>query len=241
MEKENTNIFVISIVAIVAIVGMIILFSGQKAVVVQGTPIDTISENQGNNENLVGQAYNSRFVPKVAKARTGSSGTCAYPFTKVTGIENECWMCEDSDYDNCYCCQLEDNAYPTPNPCPDGMGFNSLWGYPDGLNTPMYRCYIEQEIGANNPPEGCPLNVENIECAENHYLDLNSSVLNWTGSGSGWGCFYNCKKTPNPYLLNQGWPCNSPSIMMGGGGGTVACVNNNNWPHKKVATIQQIR
>ena len=67
MEKENTNIYVISIVAIVAIVGMIILFSGQKAVVVQGTPVNSIAENQGNNENLVGQAFKSKFVPKVAK------------------------------------------------------------------------------------------------------------------------------------------------------------------------------
>jgi len=57
MEKENTNIFVISIVAIVAIVGMIILFSGQKAVVVQGTPVNTISEIPENSGNLAGQAY----------------------------------------------------------------------------------------------------------------------------------------------------------------------------------------
>ncbi len=59
MEKENTNIFIISIVAIV---GMIILFSGQKAVVVQGTPVNTFSENQGNNENLVGQAFKSSTI-----------------------------------------------------------------------------------------------------------------------------------------------------------------------------------
>ena len=57
MEKENSNIFVISIVAIVAIVGMIILFSGQKAVVVQGTPVNTISEIPENSGNLAGQAY----------------------------------------------------------------------------------------------------------------------------------------------------------------------------------------
>jgi len=59
VEKNNTNMF---IVAIVAIIGMIFLFSGQK-IVVQGVPINTISGNQGNSENLVGQAY--KMEPKI--------------------------------------------------------------------------------------------------------------------------------------------------------------------------------
>ena len=56
MEKGSTNMFIISIIAIVAIVGMMIIFLGQKTVVIQGTPINSISENQGDNENLGGQA-----------------------------------------------------------------------------------------------------------------------------------------------------------------------------------------
>jgi len=47
MEKENVNMFVISIIAIVAIVGIVSLFSGQKTCMVQKSSINDISENLG--------------------------------------------------------------------------------------------------------------------------------------------------------------------------------------------------
>ncbi len=72
---ENNNLWMISIVAIVAIVGMVCMFSGNKVSYAQQGADYVVSEENGD---LTGQAGKFDVINAAIKACTGCSGTPSY-------------------------------------------------------------------------------------------------------------------------------------------------------------------
>ena len=140
---------------------------------------------------------------------------CEYSFTKITS--QEMGMCTDDGYG----CRGDPN-YPASDSCPEGTNMNNTYAYAAG-STPSYTCFVSQQIGTQEAPEGCPIDPQIVQCAEGFIVDPQAD-LSWKGAGSSWGCWYKCYAEPDPYLANPNWPCTAEGYEpVGGGGGDTCC------------------
>ena len=183
---------------------------------------------QGCSQDAVG----SREVQPFDGGGEIRSSYCADHFERIDSDEME--MCGegsigDSPILDAYGCGVSQN-YPSDDSCPNEMHMNNVYGFASG-NTPGYRCYVPQEIGSEEPPEGCPIELADVECADEFVFDETSN-LSWKGPVATWGCSFRCKSEPDPYDDNENWPCiRNGYVPIGGGGGSTCCAY---WEEERV-------
>jgi len=184
--------------------------------------------NGFKKDKFLSHAYSEKLsrLSRLSRAIPDSSSDCADHFTKITAREMA--ICGggfmgDSLITDAYGCRADQN-YPPASSCPSGMQMINLYGFSDGWSTPIYNCYIPQNIGATSPPAGCPINQAIISCASGFVYDTTRSHLEWVGSGDVRGCSFACKAQPDPYASNSKWPCTKVGYSpIGGGSGDTCC------------------
>ena len=185
---------------------------------------DEIATTEATTTSTSSTTTTLRVIPTIPPITLPIHFDCAQHFTKITA--GEMALCGEggsigvNPIIDSYGCRA-DPDYPPADSCPAGTEMNNVYGYAAG-STPQYECYVPQNIGATEAPAGCPIN--NIECYDGFTYNSSSSHRSWTGGGSAWGCYYNCKADPDPYDSNADWPCTKTGYKpIGGGGGDTCC------------------
>jgi len=187
------------------------------------TKKEKVSENKNKDTNKNKEIKPVEKKPK-QKTKKVKLGDCAEHFTKIKSRAiGRCGngLVDGSPIKDAYECKLETD-YPSANSCPTGTKMNNTYGSIDGF-TPLYTCYVSQKIGTTNPPEGCPIQLATVSCADGFTYDDKTSNLKWSNGDSSWGCFFKCKANPDPLVSNKNWPCTKEGYKPKGDGDIGIC------------------